>query len=156
MLILCKAWAPRRRVCGAQNGKEAFVSLPATRFLFLCLKNKFLKGHANFSHVFLKAREMCGFSLKCSQAIKADFSQFTAVVAQGLQWRVNGRRMLCLHTLPSSHALLVCEHEPGKESVFFWERKMLWLCRNLSLSVTSFTVKSESCHIQKWRVPVLR
>lgn len=120
MLILCKAWAPRRRLCDAQNEGGGFC-FPASHLIsiFVPGKTRFLKGHANFSRVFLKEEEMCGFSLKRAQTIKADFWQFTAVVAQGITVESECQA----HATSAAfftHSSCVCVCEAEKKSVFFW------------------------------------
>lgn len=72
MLILCKAWAPSRRLCDVQNEVGvAFVSVWAAWVSILVLekqdfslfwkkkRRKEKKGHANFSSVFLEGNGRC-------------------------------------------------------------------------------------------------
>lgn len=126
MLILCKAWAPRRRLCDVQNG-EGVLCFPTSRLVSILvlekqgvfsLKKK--KKVVLILAVFLKEREMCGswFLPPTPPDMNTATSDSLQLwLSRGLQSGVNGSHMLSLLPLfrRSRHSLhrvlLVCVNE---------------------------------------------
>lgn len=148
MLILCKAWAPRRRLCDVQNGRKAFVS-PASHLISISVSEKqdFKKVMLILAVFSWRRREMLFFFVQTQETIKADFSQITAeVTAQRItvsgEWQAHATSpyaaFFC-HSRSSS----VCEKEEDWQCVFPGCTSVERVCRSLSVSV-SFTVKSKT------------
>lgn len=159
MLILCKAWAPRRRLCDVQNGGRLWFPCEPLDFYFLLEKQDFKKvGLILAVFSWRKGRRVAFF-----RPSRQTFDSLQPWLCMGLQSRVNGRHMLRLHMLLSSVArsLLLCVWTKRSTTVRFSGvylegRGVVIVQGSLSLSLfATFTVKSESCQIQKWRVPDL-
>lgn len=108
MLILCKAWAPRLRLCDVQNGRKAFVSpLQAIWFLFLCLKNKIFfillkKKKVMLILAVVSWRGAAFLFTQTQRQSKQTWGRLQLRLRGGLQSRVNGRHMPLLHVSLSS------------------------------------------------------
>lgn len=159
MLILCKAWAPRRRLCDVQNEGRLLFPCEPFDFYFLPEKQDFKKVVLILAVFSWRRGRRVAFFRPSEQT----FDSLQLWLCRGLQSRVNGRHMLRLHMLLSSvaHSLLLCAWMKRSRRVCFsgvyLEGKGVVIVQG-SLSVSlfaAFTVKSESCQIQKWRVPDL-
>lgn len=174
MLILCKAWAPRRRLCDVQNGRKAFVS-PASHLISISVSEKqdFKKVMLILAVFSWRRREMLFFFVQTQETIKADFSQITAeVTAQKItvsgEWQAHATSpyaaFFC-HSRSSS----VCEKETERrtDSVFFrgvpqwkecagvsqclfhsqWSLKLKWWFPDLTQDLCTWT-RQLSCFLK--------
>lgn len=131
---------------------KAFVSLRAIWFLFLCLEKQDFKKVMLILALFSWRKGRCvALRSNAHRQSKQTSDSLQLRLRRGLQSGVNGRHMLCLHAAFFSHSLL--------KRARVWMRQRRRVCFSgvyqVSLSVSTFAVKSESCQIQKWRVPDL-
>lgn len=125
MLILCKAWAPRRRLCDVQNGGS--FCFPASHLvsIFVLEKQDFKKVMLILALLsWRKGICVCFFHSKKHRQSKQTADSLQLWMHGGLLSGMNGMHMLHLHMLLSSATLTllssacVCEWSREK-SVFF-------------------------------------
>lgn len=131
-------------------GERLLFPLQAIWFLFPCLKNKILKGHANFSRVFVEEKGdafLFRSNARDNQSrLQSDYSWGYSAEDYSLGWMAGTCYFsICCFLLSLSLLFSVWERD-GEEDwqcVFPGCTSVERVCRSLSVSV-SFTVKSKT------------
>lgn len=150
MLILCKAWAPRRRLCDVQNGRKAFVSSASHLISISVSEKQDFKKVMLILAVFSWRRRRC-FSFRSNardnqSRLQSDYSWGYSAEDYSLGWMAGTCYFsICCFLLSLSLLFSVWERD-GEEDwqcVFPRCTSVERVCRSLSVSV-SFTVKSKT------------